>query len=81
MNLILTFVLGVILLFDLWLALTKRKTISAWYQEQFPSWYDMVPMLLIILLLSHVNIHNALRVVLAVITGHLFWPNIERYRK
>jgi len=80
MNTVLLVLLLAILAYDLYLVLTNRRTISARYQAMFPTWFDLFALVLILPGLVYINLWPALKVVLAVVAGHLLWPNSERWK-
>lgn len=80
LDLIATIVLIVTLSFDLWLELTGRPTISETYQRLFPTWYDLTALVILVPGLCVIPMHRVLVVLYCIIFGHLFWPNMERYK-
>jgi len=79
-DLIILSLLILVLGFDLWLELTGRTTISEYYQRLLPTRLDLVVLVGVVIGIYFAPIHIALKVVLSAIAGHLFWPNMERYR-
>jgi cell shape-determining protein MreD len=73
-------ILAVVAVIDLWLEFTKRKTISEWYQAQFPTSADIVFMLAVVLTVMKLNLNPDLKVILGVLAGHVFWANRERHK-
>lgn len=79
-SLIILIVLAVVAIVDLWLILTKRATISQAYQKQFPTWFDICTMLILMLGIIYSPLHPTIKVLLGVLAGHVFFPNKERFR-
>jgi len=73
-------IVSLVLLFDLWLVYMRQPTISQRYQAMFPTYVDLVVMCLLIPLIVHVEVRDVVKVVLAVLAGHLFFPNKELWK-
>ncbi len=78
---LLFFVTAAVLLVDLCLVLTKRPTISHRYQELFPTWVDIVFMVVVWMLIYVTPVKVFLQGMLWLLTGHIFFPNRELYKK
>ena len=79
MSLIIASITAIVLLFDLWLVLKHKATISHRYQAWAPTYVDLVLLGLLTPLICHVSLHPTLKIILAILMGHVFFPNKERY--
>lgn len=83
MNYVLLIMLIATGVYDLYLVIKKHPTLSQQYQKLFPTWLDLCFMGLILytLLAGFPWMDYRIKTVIAMIVGHIFWPNKERYEK
>ena len=68
-------------IFDIYLSLKDQPTISQEYQKLLPTWQDIIVLAMALTSLCFLEaVHPALRIWIAGILGHVFWPNKERYK-
>ena len=81
MNYVLLVILIAVGIYDIYLTAKKHPTLSQQYQALLPTWADMVVFgaALYILLAELSWVDWRLKVIMAAIAGHIFWPNKERY--
>lgn len=73
------FILAAVALYDLWLCGARLPTISQAYQELFPTRVDLAILATVTAGICLLPIWPALRVVMGVAAGHVFWANRERH--
>ncbi len=78
-NITIGIALAIVAVVDLWLVFTKRPTISHRYQALFPTFFDLILLVAVMVVLFEVELDTRLKVVLAILAGHIFFPNKERY--
>lgn len=66
--------------YDVWLILAGKETISCRFQRYFPTWVDMILLVAVVIVIYMLPILCGLKVLLAALAGHVFFPNRERYR-
>lgn len=82
MNYIILTLLIIVGIYDVYLFVVKRPTVSQQYQKFFPTWKDLIFLAIILTSLCFLSsVHPALRIWIAGIAGHICWPNKERYEK
>jgi len=80
MNYVILTVLALVTIYNIFLSMNKRATLSQRYQKLLPTWADMIILGAILTGLCFLPmIHPALRIWIAGICGHICWPNKERY--
>lgn len=80
MNEAVVFVLAAVALYDLWLCGARLPTISEAYQAAFPARVDLAILVAVTVGICLLPIWPALRVVMGVAAGHIFWANRERHK-
>ena len=80
LNLAVVFTLAAIALYDLWLAGARLPTISEAYQALFSTKVDLAILVGVTVGICLLPIWPALRVIMGVAAGHVFWANKERYQ-
>ena len=81
MNLFVLILLGEIVVIDLFLELTHRRTISEWYQALFPTWVDICNLTAFVIAIGYfLDVNCWIKLLLGTLAGHLFWPNKERHK-
>ncbi len=83
MNYILIILLIAMGLYDLYLVRKKRSTLSQQYQKLFPTWVDLIILgiCLYFLLTGFAWVDPRIKIVVAMVLGHVCWSNRERYEK
>jgi len=82
LNLTVLAALIVIGVYDIWLCIQKRPTLSQRYQKLFPTFVDVAFLGIILVGLCFLwFIHPALRIWVAGIAGHICWPNKETFER
>ena len=76
-------ILGILIcvgIYDIYLSIVDHPTLSQQYQKLLPTWKDMIILAIVLTALCYLeSIHPALRIWIAGISGHIVWPNKERY--
>lgn len=67
--------------YDVILSVKDKETLSQQYQKLFPTWIDIIILAANLTLLCFLPIHPALKIWMAGISGHICWPNKERFAK
>ena len=81
MNDVVTFITLVVLMYDLWLVLVGKPTISQEYQKLFPSYIDLLIAIPVVVSVYFISVNLVVKLVLIFLAGHVFFPNKERYHK
>jgi hypothetical protein len=66
--------------YDVWLILAGKETISCRFQRYFPTWVDMILLVAVVIGIYMLPILCGLKVLLATLAGHVFFPNRERWQ-
>jgi len=65
--------------YDIWLILAGRETISCRVQRYFPTSVDIAILVALVIAIYTLPILCGLKVLLAALAGHVFFPNRERW--
>lgn len=75
------FAIIVIGFYDLFLIGAKKRTISHAYQRLFPTWVDIAILVPLAVGIVFLPVSPLIKVTLAVLAGHVFFPNKETWRQ
>jgi hypothetical protein len=75
------FAIIVVGFYDLFLIGANKPTISHSYQRLFPTWIDIAILIPLAVGIVFLPVLPLIKVTLAVLAGHIFFPNKETWRK
>jgi len=74
------FVLLVAFMYDAFLILSGKPTISQWYHRLFATKVDLILYIACVIALLVLPLNAIPKVLLATVAGHVFWPNKELHK-
>jgi len=77
MNLAIIIILAIVAVVDLWYVFTKRQTISHRWQALLPTYMDLILLIAVMVVLFEVVLDERIKIALAILAGHVFFPNRE----
>ncbi len=70
----------VVCVYDIYLSIKKKETLSQQYQKLFTTYVDIVVLAGVLVALCYLAVLNpALRIFIAGIASHVVWPNKETH--